>query len=361
MRRVLLIFWLVSLSACVDRAQIIVAPDAVGDLPTTPVFIATTRAPDSGVFGPGRAQAPSYLRYEISVPPDRARGEITFGADRLDPETQFLAKSQVAFPDAAAFRVALRDALAETPGREAIIYVHGFNNTFDEGVLRIAQLAQDFQVDGVALHYAWPSAGSAFGYAYDRDSVLFARDGLDALISETLAAGARSVAVISHSVGSQLTMEVLRQRAIAAPGSVARDIDGVVLISPDIDIDLFRLQAERIGTLPDAFGIFVSQRDRALALSARLTGQDDRLGNASAEDVADLDVTLVDVSEFSEGLGHFTAADSPALIALFSNAETLAAAFRGDSAGRPGLLPGTVLTVQNATQIILSPVGTLAQ
>jgi hypothetical protein len=39
---------------------------------------------------------------------------------------------------------------------------------------------------------------------------------------------------------------------------------------------------------------------------------------------------------------------------------SLNAAFQGEQAGRPGLLPGTVLTVQNATQIILSPVTALS-
>ena len=106
----------------------------------------------------------------------------------------------------------------------------------------------------------------------------------------------------------------------------------------------------------------MSKRDRVLSLSARLTGQRNRLGNVeNVDDVADLNVTIIDVSEFSSGVGHFTAGSSAAVIAIFSKAGAFENAFRADRSGRIGLIPGTVLTVQNATEIILSPVTGLAQ
>ena len=364
MARIVLLFLLVTLSACAPRPTLVFAPEAAAGLPTRTVFVATTRSPEGSGFGTERSLQPHYQRHDISVPPLRETGTIPSPHSDIDPETQFLSAGQVTYADAPAFRADLRRALAarRERQREAIIYVHGFNNTFDEGVLRITQMAEDFEVSGVAVHYSWPSAGNPLGYAYDRDSVLIARDGLDALISDVRAAGAQSIVLVAHSLGAQLVMETLRQRAIARPGSVARDIDGVVLISPDIDVQLFRSQAARIGRLPDPFGIFVSKRDRVLLLSARLTGLRNRLGNVdTVDDVADLDVTILDVTDFSTGAGHFTPGSSPALIKIFANAGVIDTAFRGDRAGRAGLIPGTVLTVQNATQIILSPVTALAQ
>lgn len=359
--RFLFLSLVIVLSACAPRAKLIFAPELAASLPTRSIFVTTTRKIEGSSFGEGRSSAPIYLSYDVSIPPERDSGDIPFTGAEIDPLKQFIAKGRALYPTRESFRGHLNLALQKSPGREAIIYVHGFNNTFDEGVLRIAQLSEDFGLQGVPVHYSWPSAANVLGYAYDRDSVLFSRDGLDTLISDLHAAGARSVILVAHSVGSQLVMEVLRQRAIAQPGSVARDIDGVVLISPDIDIELFRSQASRIEPLPDPFGIFVSKRDRALNLSARLTGQSNRLGNASAEDVSDLAVTVVDVTNFSTGTGHFTAGDSGALNLIFKNAGNLEAAFRGDSAGRTGLFQGTVLTVQNATEIILSPVTSLTQ
>ena len=130
-----------------------------------------------------------------------------------------------------------------------------------------------------------------------------------------------------------------------------------MLISPDLDVDVFRTEALRIGTLPQPFIIITSQKDRALALSARLTGQRQRLGNlADVTKVADLKVTLVDVGAFSEGVGHFTAATSPALLQILGRMSDLNSAYAGDPTGKIGLLPGVALTVQNATQVILQPI-----
>ncbi|MCG6901729.1 MAG: alpha/beta fold hydrolase [Rhodobacter sp.] len=354
----------VALGACAPRAQLVFAPNVAAGNPVRSVFIGTTRVPQGAGYSSHRSIRPSYLRYDIAVPPLRLPGAIDVPRKAtIDPQTQFVATGRTIYPDPGAFRRDLRLALNRRAGadREAVIYVHGFNNTFDEGVLRITQLAEDFELPGVAVHYSWPSAGNPLGYAYDRDSLLISRDGLETLIRDVRAAGARRIILVAHSVGSMLIMETLRQLAIAEPGSAARIIDAVILISPDLDVELFRSQAARIGKLPQPFGIFVSQRDKVLSLSARLTGQRNRLGNVqSIEELADLDVTVVDVTEFSTGAGHFTAGSSAAVISIFGRAGALEAAFSRDSAGRTGLFPGTVLTVQNATSIILSPVTALA-
>jgi len=259
-------------------------------------------------------------------------------------------------PSAAAFKRSLRQALQTraTEDREIVVFVHGFNNTLAEGVYRTAQLAHDFELPGVAVHYSWPSLANPLGYGYDRDSVLFARDGLERLLRTLHGSGARRILVVAHSVGGLLTMETLRQMAPTRPAP--KIVQGVFLLSPDIDVEVFRAQAARIGALPQPFVIFVSQRDRALRLSARLTGQRERLGTLQdPSEVADLAVTLFDVTEFAKGLGanHFVAGNSPALIQLFNRLPEIEAAFQRDRAGRTGLLPGTILTVQNATQIIL--------
>lgn len=361
MPRLLTLAVLLLLAGCAGRAKLVELEGVEVDTPTRSVFLGTTRAFENGAFGSGRSPDVTFARYDISIPDQRSSGSIVRSRRAPDPHTQFFIRDIARFDDETAFRSGLRPAL-RAAGGTAVIYVHGFNNTFDEGILRITQLAEDFDMPGVALHYSWPSLASPVGYAHDRDSVLFARDGLERLIAATRAAGAREVIVVAHSVGSMLLMETLRQMAIARPGSVARVIDGVVLISPDLDIDLFRRQVARIGRLPTPFGIFVSRRDRVLTLSARLSGQKNRLGNVDRVDaVADLDVTIVDVTEFSRGAGHFTAATSPALIAFYRRAGALGDSFAGDRAGVIGLAQGTVLTVQNATSVILSPVAALAQ
>ena len=95
--------------------------------------------------------------------------------------------------------------------------------------------------------------------------------------------------------------------------------------------------------------------DFALGVAARLTGLRVRLGNLDdPKRLAGLAVSLVDVSEFSEGVGHFTPGTSPALISILANAVAVDSAFAADAAGRTGILPGTINSVQNVTEFVLT-------
>ncbi len=367
MVRVLFLVIVAALAACAPRGAITVVPSAASVGTTRTVFVGTTRASDAengDLFGFPRSPETRFARFDVSVPPERKPGKIVWPKPHQapDPATEFLTTREDLFETEGDFRAELARALRTEPSgeREAIVFVHGFNNTFAEGLYRVAQLGHDLELSGVSVHYSWPSRANPLGYAYDRDSALFARDGLQDLLNEVSAAGADSIILVAHSMGSALTMETLRQIAIADDRRVLPKVAGVILISPDIDVDVFKAQAARMGKLPQPFIIFTSSKDRALQLSARLTGQRDRLGNLEdIEEIADLDVTLLDVSAFSEGLGHFAVGDSPLLLRILGRMTDLDASFAADPTGRTGLLPGVVLTVQNATEIVLSPVAAI--
>lgn len=358
LRRPVLLLCIAVLAACTPRGTMVIVPPETVEGPITTVYVGTTRVFEpQGVYGGQRSEQMQFARYDIAVPPDRELGEITYPKPkRPNVTTDFLTTQQVIYASDGDFRSDLRGAMAQN-GRDAVIFVHGFNNTFTEGLYRIAQLRHDLEVPGVAVHYSWPSAAEPLGYVYDRDSMMFARAGLEELIREVIAAGATRVTLVAHSMGSFLTMEALRSMALR-DGQIAAQVRGVVLISPDIDVEVFRMQARDIGKLPQPFLIFGSDRDRVLRLSALITGQKGRLGSLeNINQVADLDVTYLDVGAFSSGAGHFVAGTSPALIQLLGRIGEVDQAFGGDAAGRTGLLPGLILTTRSATRIILSPVA----
>lgn len=355
------------LAGCAGRAMVALVPGAVGVGTSEPVLVASTRVFEDGDWGTQRLEGLSFVSFDVNIPPIREPGEVEpfRGGNRHrvpDPTTEFLVTRAEALDGPAGFRADLQRELAARPQgqREVMVFVHGFNNTFADGLYRTAQIRHDFDIPGVAVHFAWPSAGNALGYAYDRDSALYARDGLETLLREIVAAGPQRIVVVAHSLGSSVTMEALRQLRIGGRADVLDRIAGVILMSPDLDVDLFRSQALRIDPLPQPFVIFTSQRDRALRVSAAITGQRSRLGNlGTVEDVADLSVTLIDISEFrgglNDGLNHFAAATSPAMIQLLQRVAAVDLSLQGETRRNLGILPGTVLTVRNATQVILRP------
>ena len=356
--RRLVLLGLTATAACAPRARIAVFPDAPS-LPQT-VFVATDRARQDGRFTAARSFETGWGRYVVGIPPGHAPGTVGV-SHRPDPRRDFVTLEEEVYPGETAFRAALSRALDDpaNPRREVAIFVHGYNNTFAEGLYRFAQLAHDLALPGVAVAYSWPSAAAPLAYAHDRDSVLFSRDGLVAALRSVRAAGARHVTLVGHSMGSLLVMEALRQLAIQGPGRARDLVQAVVLFSPDIDVELFRMQALRVGDLPQPFVIFTSARDRVLDLSARLTGQRARLGNVQDfQSLADLSVTVLDVSAFADGqyFGHLPMT-SPTLLRVLAQVAAVDRALGEEAAARPGLLPGTVLSVQNLTAVILSPGG----
>jgi esterase/lipase superfamily enzyme len=362
--RCLFLAALLLLIACAPRGSFTDVPADRQTSTEESIFVGTTRASDTEEFGFGRADALSFMRFDISIPENREPGELSWPPRNRqpDPDRDFLTANQFAFTTPQAFRTAMAKEVREQNQTSAVIYVHGFNVNMAEGVYRFVQMHHDLQVPAIAVHYSWPSRGSALGYIHDRDSALFARRGLEELLDEVAATGVTEITIISHSLGASLTMETLRQIALERNTRVMNQIRGVVLIQPDIDVDVFRSQARDIGKLPQPFVIFGSSADRVLNISARVSGASERLGNLSdISKIADLEVTYVDTKNFAAGSGHMNLATSPALISLIGGIEDMERAFSADESARVGLLPGIVLSVRNATEIVLAPVVAIGE
>lgn len=368
MSRALIALVLLVLAACAPRGQLTYDPTAAGIGDAQRIFIGTSRKDDAAgdAFSYGRSFVPRYARLDISIPPDRELGTLPWPPrnGRADPRKHMLTLDSAIYATDHEFRAALAAEmrLSRRGQREAVVFVHGFNTNFAEGAYRFAQMQHDMELPGVAVHYAWPSRGSVLGYAYDRDSVMFARDGLENLLHEIAEAGAERIFVMAHSMGSHLLMESLRQISLRNDRMVQQRLAGVMLISPDIDVDVFRSQAQTMGRLPQPFVIFTSRRDRALALSATIAGESNRLGNVQDVNVlAGLDVTLLEVGDLADGSGHLAAGTSPTLLRMIARAQDIDDALGQDAQSRVGLLPAAVLTVQGATQVILSPLGAIGE
>lgn len=346
------------LAACAPRGVITYLPGDGGTLHS--FLVGTTRGfNEDGRPTGGRHEELRFGRLDISIPEAHEIGQIEWPRPTAtpDPAKHFLTRDFAEY-DAQGFTAQVRRELAARPreNHSVVLFAHGYNTTFAEGMYRFAQVVHDTGMPEVAVHYSWPSAGNPLGYGYDRDSMLFARDGLEELMGQIAAAGGK-INLVAHSMGSLLVMETLRQIAIRDPGFLDRHVEGVILISPDVDIELFRQQAMRIGPLPQPFVIFSSSQDNILRLSAALTGRRDRLGNIEdIQELADLQVTVLDVSAFTDAdTNHNTALASPSFLRLINSIPELDRAFSDDPAASIGLLPGTVLVVQSVTEVVISP------
>lgn len=346
------------LAACAPSGRFLVNPQAINIGTLQTVFFGTTRSLDGeGVYSSGRSHDVNYGQYQVSVPPNHQAGAIEWPTNNPDPRKFFLLAKDIQFPSAQDFSKELGKTFQALPTsqRVAVVYVHGFNTRFSEGIYRLAQLNHDYKLPGVAVHYSWPSSANTFGYSHDRDSMLFARDGLEELLKTVKKAGANQIILIGHSMGALLVMETVRQVTLNNRYDLKRSELGVILISPDIDVDVFLQQTARIDTLPNPFFIYTSQSDRPLRLSGLLSGQKERLGRVSdLTDLSHLKITLVEIGAFEDGgSGHFLVSSSSTLIKVMSQLRNIDKAIGPGIPVASGILSGTVVKVENATRIVL--------
>lgn len=357
-----LILFLTLFMGCAPRTTVRTVTDIPSEASVVPVLLGTTRQLDAqNSPGEGRSTKVSFLEYNVSVPPERGSAGISWpGFDALDPNVHFVTESAQKYRDEAAFLQQLRARLNEQPSgqREVLLFIHGYNTNFAEGLYRAAQLTHDFGGRGVTAHFAWPANPRLNTYLKDRDSALFSRDGLEEMIRLIARAKPDRLVVAAHSMGSFLLVETLRQMELKSPGLSDRLIDGVVLIAPDVDVDLFLSQTKNFAALPQPFFIVTSSRDRLLGLSGRLAGRTDRLGRVvDPARLANRAVTLVDISQFSDpsSLGHWTFGNSETLAKLIRNAPRVDGEFRGESIPDAGYGISEKNTALDATQVVLDP------
>ena len=208
-----------------------------------------------------------------------------------------------------------------------LVFVHGFNNRHEDAVYRFAQIVHDSKADAAPVIFTWPSRASILDYNYDKESTNYSRDALEELLRQAAAEPEiREIIIMAHSMGTWLAVETLRQMAIR-DGRVHPKIDQVILAAPDLDVDVFGQQFRALGKDRPHFTLFVSQDDRALTLSRRISGNVDRLGqiDPAAEPYRTMlekqGITVLDLTALKSGdrLNHGKFAESPDVVKLIGN------------------------------------------
>ena len=283
-----------------------------------PMFVVSTRkgkGNDSNELADGVRDS----LQTVTVPPGHQVGEIErarFGHD--DPQNDFTVSAYRALDDNE-FRDEVASHLSGRIGsnRDVLVYVHGFNTSYDEARFRLAQITTDGRFGGVQLLFTWPASGSLFDYEAAKESASSSRDALAQTLMELgdLPDVGR-IHILAHSMGSWLTMEALRQDAIAGKPDLNGKLGDVMLAAPDIDVNVFRNQMSKLD--PSHISVLVSANDRALSLSRRLAGDRQRVGALDPRNPADqsvldrLGVKVYDLSGESVGfIGHGTYANAP--------------------------------------------------
>jgi len=317
---VVFVFALV-LSNCATRpgSDVLMPVSAAPGVKTFPIYVATTRTratPSENVFTTERANTLNFARFDVAVPPNHQPGLIEWPSGTPDPRVSFAIVDQAALSDVE-FRDAIASARAarrQNSKHKVLIFVHGYNNNFQESLYRLAQIKADTGFNGVALLFAWPSQGQALAYAADKEAAASSLEHLIAVLATiTGSPQVGEILVVAHSMGGMLTAEALRELRVRHRDRVIARLNRVVLAAPDIDVEVFRSQVQTIGPLNPPLTVLVSKDDAALRLSSLGDGSNVRAGaldvdNPRVREAAlRAKVRIIDISQVQSsggGMGH---------------------------------------------------------
>jgi esterase/lipase superfamily enzyme len=228
-----------------------------------------------------------------------------------------------------AFRSELRRRLARAKRKEVMVFVHGFNNTFEDAAEVLAELWHFLGRENVPLLYTWPAGkGGATGYTYDRESGEFTNFHLKtilALIAEM--EDVEQIELVAHSRGTDVLSTAVRELIMISRGGGLDPLEeyrfeNVILAAPDLDMDVFsqRFIAEYVGTGVGELTIYTAEDDRAINLSERLFKSRQRMGRLTTESLDPENakmleqvqgVSFVQLEEVEDRTGHGYFHNSP--------------------------------------------------
>jgi esterase/lipase superfamily enzyme len=236
------------------------------------------------------------IPYEVVVAPD--------GIRRVPAVVEAYEKSKQRLQVEIARRVAIAHR------KEVVLFVHGYNVSFESAALTMGELCHFLGRDFVCGIFTWPAGGhrgTLLGYNFDRESAEYAvEDLLKAIRIVARTPGVERIHLIGHSRGADTLASAVAElsvEAYALQSSPDREfrLGNVVLVAPDLDGDValtkifkvfsdpdlpFGGKADAGAVIPPSPGLrvtcYVSPDDKALATSSWLYGSIARLGRIEA-------------------------------------------------------------------------------
>lgn len=212
--------------------------------------------------------------------------------------------------------------------KDVILYVHGFNNSFEDAVLDLSDVWHFSGRHGVPIAYTWPaSSGNLLGYFTDRESgeytVYHLKETIRILSSMT---EIENIHILAHSRGTDITTTALRELVIETRAAGKNPIDtlkirNLMMAAPDLDYGVVtqRLIAEKFGPAIGQITIYMNESDSALGVAQTLM-KGIRFGKLTAQKQTDreaqifrniMNVSFVNVQGVKGFLGHGYFKDHP--------------------------------------------------
>ena len=280
------------------------------------IFYATNRRltgrSDPGLIYGGERAKTNQLHYgvsEVSIPVlvhkkgREERPSVWKLQWRENPEKHIVLQSvQPMSRDRFLLKLNARLDSANAPGaQDAMIFIHGFNTTFENATRRTAQMAYDLDFPGVPILFSWPSNGNIRAYLSDREDAEWSVPYMERFVTELIdRSRVERLHLIAHSMGSQAMIRTLHMIALQRTADAPPLFENVILAAPDFDAQRFSEQlAPRIVSLAKRWTLYASDKDVALKAATAFSAKRLGLPLPLVENVDTIDASGIEVTPWS--------------------------------------------------------------
>lgn len=201
-----------------------------------------------------------------------------------------------------------------TPSR-LLLFVHGFNVTYQDAVSASARLAWGMRINVLPVAVSWPSQGQTVRYFQDEEAIPPSAERLRAefqwLLSEV---DSDEVILVAHSMGARLTVRILSD--LQLQNVSVNKLTRLILAAADLGEEETKELWRRLQDLPSkGWTSYTSSNDFALMCSRFIHGLP-RIGDSVERVFTLAGMETVDASSVApllRGYGHSYVFDNPGM------------------------------------------------
>jgi esterase/lipase superfamily enzyme len=292
-----------------------------------PVFFATDRrqldTASVKTFYSGKRNLSGQLEYglaKVSIPEDHRMGEIErpkwWRFELWEDPEKHIVLTDIEVMEQNFFVNTLRKSLQKSSEPAILIFIHGYNTSFEDAAIRTAQISYDLQFRGQAIFYSWPSEAKLELYTSDENNIEWTIPHFEEFFTLLLTSvGANMVNAIAHSMGNRILTRAVHQLDYATLPENSAKLRNVIFAAPDIDADTFKQFAKKFQEKAERLTLYASSNDKALAASRLVHGGYSRAGDSGENLVVVDGLDTIDASSVDTSLlGHSYFGDNRSII-----------------------------------------------
>lgn len=256
---------------------------------------------------------------EISIPKDHRIGIVEspsiFTLEFREDPSKHVILDSIDRKDGEEFFSELKATIEKSSRHEAMVFVHGYNCSFEDAARRTGQMAYDLKYQGAPVFFSWPSQAELAGYTVDENNVTWAVPHLKKFLKDIREqTNVKSLSIIAHSMGNRAVTSALKELHLEYKED-GKLFNQVILAAPDVDAEVFKTDiAPKIAQTANQVTLYASSKDRALVASKNVHGYP-RAGESGENLVVIDEIDTIDVTEIDTSLlGHNYFGDSDSIV-----------------------------------------------